>query len=344
MLEEHIGAAMPKLALCEAFCDCSRCDVDGPRAQLHLQRSRRGVVPSKDRSTCFRRFLEDHFDISSVLDVAGGRGDLSGQLVNLHKSDSVVLDPRPLRTARLQRCWAQVVLGIHGMHEVDIGRSLAKAAEEGSIPPAQLAMALAVLRPAAENAAMDAAPLAIEALRRMEVRWQEPRALQAGLTMDLIAALGDEERWICAWAEAERVCLGHEGSAMTGQSPCSSDALDALAIIRGAKLVVAFHPDQATEPAIDLALALNVPFAVVPCCVFPLMFPERRLNGKRVSTYTDFVAYLCQKHPCIRRATLPFTSDAGTAKNIVLYLTREDLALASCGTEGTFCSPCSEFP
>jgi len=41
-------------------------------------------------------------------------------------------------------------------------------------------------------------------------------------------------------------------------------------------LAVGMHPDQATEPIIDAALALGKPFAVVPCCVFPDLFPHRR--------------------------------------------------------------------
>jgi hypothetical protein len=43
------------------------------------------------------------------------------------------------------------------------------------------------------------------------------------------------------------------------------------------KLIVGFHPDQATEPCIDLAKILNIPFCIVPCCVFPSEFPNRRL-------------------------------------------------------------------
>lgn len=35
------------------------------------------------------------------------------------------------------------------------------------------------------------------------------------------------------------------------------------------------HADQATEPLVDWALALNKPFAVLPCCVFPNLFPAR---------------------------------------------------------------------
>jgi hypothetical protein len=44
------------------------------------------------------------------------------------------------------------------------------------------------------------------------------------------------------------------------------------------KLVMGFHPDQATEPCIDLARFLGVPYCVVPCCVFPAEFPNRRVR------------------------------------------------------------------
>ena len=75
------------------------------------------------------------------------------------------------------------------------------------------------------------------------------------------------------------------------------------------------HPDQATEALVDIALALGKPFAVVPCCVFPTMFPERRLRtGQSVRTYRGFIHYLRAKHPAIETARLPFEG-----RNRVLY-------------------------
>lgn len=41
--------------------------------------------------------------------------------------------------------------------------------------------------------------------------------------------------------------------------------------------VIGLHPDQATEPIVDFALKNNKPFAVVPCCVFPNQYPNRRI-------------------------------------------------------------------
>ena len=67
------------------------------------------------------------------------------------------------------------------------------------------------------------------------------------------------------------------------------------------------HPDQPTEAIVDAALAHGKPFAVVPCCVFPSLFPHRQLRtGQGVNTYSGFVRYLLEKDPRIQQARLPF--------------------------------------
>ena len=40
-------------------------------------------------------------------------------------------------------------------------------------------------------------------------------------------------------------------------------------------VAVGMHPDQATEAIVDFAAKYNKPFALVPCCVFPVLFPHR---------------------------------------------------------------------
>ena len=41
------------------------------------------------------------------------------------------------------------------------------------------------------------------------------------------------------------------------------DPVEALSVFQSLDLIVGFHPDQATEATIDLALLLKIPFAVV---------------------------------------------------------------------------------
>ena len=98
-----------------------------------------------------------------------------------------------------------------------------------------------------------------------------------------------------------------------------------------ASVFVGMHADQATELIIDAALANNIPFAVVPCCVFKHSFPHRKLknvlpeksgsNSNFVETYEQLVQYLKAKHPHVRVTNLPFIG-----RNTVLYMLPDDFA------------------
>ena len=84
---------------------------------------------------------------------------------------------------------------------------------------------------------------------------------------------------------------------------------------REVELVLGMHPDEATEPIVDVALAKKIPFAVIPCCVFAHLFPERRLeNGQEPRSYQQFCDYLAQKNGDIKRDRLGFRG-----RDTVLY-------------------------
>ncbi|KAF9158560.1 hypothetical protein DFQ26_007474 [Actinomortierella ambigua] len=73
-------------------------------------------------------------------------------------------------------------------------------------------------------------------------------------------------------------------------------AVDHGDLLKGASIILGMHPDQATEPIVDMALKHGKPFAVVPCCVFAVDNPHRRLlDGRSVNTTVEFVEYLVQK-------------------------------------------------
>jgi hypothetical protein len=65
--------------------------------------------------------------------------------------------------------------------------------------------------------------------------------------------------------------------------------------IRDASIIIGMNPDEATEDIVLLSLEMRKPFAVVPCCVFTKLYPDRRLNGKLVTTYKVLIL-LCSKH------------------------------------------------
>jgi hypothetical protein len=66
--------------------------------------------------------------------------------------------------------------------------------------------------------------------------------------------------------------------------------------IENCSIIVGMHPDQATEPIVDMALRLNKCFAILPCCVMPSLFTMRRQPcGDPVRSYNSFCLYLLNK-------------------------------------------------
>ncbi len=116
-------------------------------------------------------------------------------------------------------------------------------------------------------------------------------------------------------------------AADVGEKTSARDCPDIDAQSGVASIIVGMHADQATELIIDSALALGVPFAVVPCCVFKHTFPHRMIAGAvgdmaaeagaptQVATYSQYIQYLQAKCGSIRSAQLPFLG-----RNIVLYV------------------------
>lgn len=101
------------------------------------------------------------------------------------------------------------------------------------------------------------------------------------------------------------------------QAAYVGDAADEAKVqhMRHVSLLLGMHPDEATDVIVDVALAFNKPFAIVPCCVFADLFPHRRTpGGDAVTTYDELVAYLVAKHPCIQTTFLPFDG-----RNRVVY-------------------------
>jgi hypothetical protein len=109
--------------------------------------------------------------------------------------------------------------------------------------------------------------------------------------------------------------------------PIAMDSAETAAtcerVLSGCSVVVGLHPDQATDAAVDFALAHGKPFAVVPCCTYARDFSHRRLppgpgrpkGGGPVTTHAHLVEYLLAKAPgVIKCETLPFEG-----KNVVVY-------------------------
>mmetsp|Transcript_18358 Transcript_18358/g.59759 ORF Transcript_18358/g.59759 Transcript_18358/m.59759 type:complete len:379 (+) Transcript_18358:8-1144(+) len=80
-------------------------------------------------------------------------------------------------------------------------------------------------------------------------------------------------------------------------------------------IVVGLHPDEATESIVEFAIARNLPFAVVCCCVFPKLFPFRLVGQEPVVQRPQLIEYLTAKAgPGTRTAHLAFEG-----ANVVVY-------------------------
>lgn len=259
----------------------------------------------KNRVFVFREFLLQTYsgyldEGSTLLDVAGGKGDLSWLLSNVDKMNSVVADPRVTKQQHLLR-------------SVEYLRRNPEEARKRAVPGLPTFQPLATLIPHLEGLP----------------EFSKPRHLRVLVDQALVDAIAEyletqsTTRWAFFWSNASEKALTCE--TLGYKEPSSTNvnqvigAAAALKIILETRLVVGFHPDQATEACIDLALLLNVPFCVVPCCVFPSEFPERKTNGgTRVKTHPQLVEYLMRKTDEIRQASLNFHFSE-TAKNLVLY-------------------------
>lgn len=88
-----------------------------------------------------------------------------------------------------------------------------------------------------------------------------------------------------------------------------------LTLLKNCSLIAGMHPDQATDPIIELAKYLEVPFAFLPCCVMPSLFPHRMYQGQPVRSYRTYCDYLQTKQEGIQLDYLPFLG-----RNIILYV------------------------
>lgn len=92
---------------------------------------------------------------------------------------------------------------------------------------------------------------------------------------------------------------------------------EAYEILKHSSLLVGLHPDQATEFIVDFALQNKKKFAVIPCCVCSKDFPNRfdKSTGNVIKSYNEFIKYLRSKDDSIKQSEILGLS----GRNIVLH-------------------------
>ena len=242
----------------------------------------RGGGGNRDRGGIFAAWALDTFGPTrmqggGILDVAGGAGQLAFQLGVRRGYSITVVDPRPLRLASDQQRTLQ--------YHREKGLRLLPDGRDPSAPTSDYGHHFCEVLSETKRRVVD-------------------NAATTHTHINSNAQTGDRT-WLVG-GEA------HVRHLATWFDP----AFASTAAWRDSSVVLGMHPDEPTEDIVDLCLAHDKPFAVVPCCVFWKRDPHRKTpTGKPVRTWEQFCEYLAAKDDQrIKMATLPFPG-----RNTVLY-------------------------
>ncbi|KAF9363593.1 hypothetical protein BGX34_003754 [Mortierella sp. NVP85] len=251
--------------------------------------------------TFTREFLNSG---SGVLDIAGGRGDLSWELQTRQGVQSTIVEPRPGKGMRKwQRKWLQRFKATTRTVSLEDGHAESESAMETN---------------------GDAKALSSQGADDPDdPDEQEP---DAGKDLeDLGDFIPTTLTYPLQTTEPNRIQALLDDQFLTSHQD----------LVSKSSILVGLHPDQATEPIVKAALKTGKPFAVIPCCVFGRDNPHRRLLKSLLSTttndgvqwtqtetvtivedddpltrpvtsYDDFVLWLSSLHPDIETAWLNF--------------------------------------
>lgn len=302
------------------------------------------AASSKVRVFVFRDFLWETYGSyltpgDLVLDVAGGKGDLSWLFENVDDLKSVVVDPRSLSSQN------HLIRSVHWLSDHP------DECRKRAIPDLPTHQPLAALIPEILERKEK------RALKVSEPEYLAPRHLKMKLNNDVVKAIrkarqepvssdGCPPSWRTFWSKIQEENTTNElvnGDALflpeserksfATTTPIQA-ASEAWKVLQKIRLITAFHPDSATEACVDLAGLLRIPLCIVPCCVFPSEFPDRKVavqedSGKvalvRVRDHQLFIRYLQHKQPQLRKKLLPFHFTGTPLKNVALYTLPEDI-------------------
>lgn len=257
----------------------------GARAKTHM------------RFSIFSGWLQEAFGVerlrsgSGVLDVAGGKGELAFRLLNYADVRTTIVDPRPIdviammrnlttaHVARLQERQGStktITVPVPEHIRCFFWSPQSASPEPGVAHTAETSAATSETC-TAEERSTPATPRSTEEL--------SGTSAETGACAEPATGAGAAHR-----PAAHRVGGGPD---YAGDELCDSagERRRLERALQSCSAIVGMHSDQATEAIVDWGLALQRPFATVPCCVFPELFAHR----KHVRKYDAFCDWLLAK-------------------------------------------------
>eukprot|EP01104_Vermistella_antarctica_P017569 TRINITY_DN623_c0_g2_i1.p1 TRINITY_DN623_c0_g2~~TRINITY_DN623_c0_g2_i1.p1 ORF type:complete len:430 (+),score=52.83 TRINITY_DN623_c0_g2_i1:146-1435(+) len=284
--------------------------------------STRRCVRNRNKVGGFRRFLIDRFSVeylrgtgsvvreggtssyAGVLDVAGGKGELSFELVNLNAIPCTGVDPRPFNLGRARK---RLRMGIDKRSVVlkdyvDVS--------DGDVVPITPRQFRFYFLPALWNMAGLGEGAVSEAERQPLVDAAFQTACDTEWTVKGLVSESTEDK-----RDSKRTVKGPTSygtdptTGTTMMYNCSNapelnedyytatcpDWREIRSVLTECTVVVGLHPDQAAGDIIAFALEFDKSFALIPCCTYFKTFPKRKLkNGMQVKSYDSLVQFLVE--------------------------------------------------
>ena len=246
---------------------------------------------------------------SGVLDVAGGKGVLAFELLNVHGIPCTVVDPRPLSLKRYCRLFDI------GFYHKKSRLSDVKELEHYSPPRDSTAGALlprhirAFLNTELCQGAFGALTTSFESLFMSNLAQAESTVWTPNHGLHCDDTHHEDQ------SDESELDIGRADEQQAGFAQTIREADTAASILRNCSCVVGMHPDQAAAPLVEFAVEHGKSFAVVPCCVYATQIRRTFSDGRPVSSYEDLLEYLQSLAPGIQRTVLPYLE----GKNTVIY-------------------------
>lgn len=292
---------------------------DGQRNRVYKE-GRAGVM----RRWLLRTFGEDYLKSGTVLDVAGGKGELSFELYYLNNIQTCIIDPRPVHIDRqhkkLQRgyyhkniimnMYNSVPKPIHEIKEICLDNSMKHIRaffEVNSVCSSDISLKASVKILLSEESFNNGIQLGLK------TNWSTVNDEQHENDDKIDINDDNNNNHLDIVENNTESKIKNDINNVNNCTNCHFDitSLDwAKEKIENCSILLGMHSDQATEHILKYAISNNKPCAIVPCCVCR----NSALHRQNIRTYNEFITYLMSLHSDIKGVELDFDG-----KNILLY-------------------------